>query len=143
MKPMRSLQFVVVLMWCAVIVQSCAFGKPQVAPTLSPEASVIYRADEALVAIEAVQDAAIGLNAIRVCLPPPDQMQCQPFLSDNDTRMVKDLVKDAVITTKLAPDGYLKFIGGALDRIIMRLDESTKKKLMPYIAAAQTILRGV
>lgn len=118
----------------------CATHLP---PTLSPEASVIYRADEALVAIGAVQDAAIGLNAIKVCRPVPEQDQCQPFLSDNDTRLVVELVKDAVTTTKLAPDGYLKFIGGALDRMLLHLDAATKAKLLPYIAAAQTILRGV
>lgn len=125
----RSILLVVLLF------AGCASNAP---PTLTPAGVLIWQANEAVVALGALQHAAIELNKVQRCEPA-----CVPLLSDRNTGIVVDAVTSALLTIKQVPSGWKPTALAALTQIDARLDQIGKDKVAAYVRAARTVLEGI
>src|SRR5678815_2671016 len=123
----------------AIVAAGCASKAP---PSLSPAGVKIWQANEALLVLDMLQKSAIGLNDIQRCEAPPSTT-CRPLLADNNTRVVIDVVADAVRTIRKVPDGWKATASAALSTVATRLDAAGKTVLSEYLKAANTILTSI
>lgn len=131
---MRSLTFV--LLCLCLSLPACA----KASPTLPPETLVVWKANQAVVAIGTVQHVAIELNKILMCEAPPNQTQCHSVLSDKNTGLVVDAVRKVLLTIQQVPSGWRQTVLTGLDQIDSALDEAGKGKLKAYTAAARVTI---
>ncbi len=115
---------------------ACASKAP---PSLSPAGVRIWEADQAVIALGDVQHVAIALNGVQVCDPAP----CHPLFSDNNTRIVVNVVAAGVKTIHQVPSGWKATALAALSQLSETLDAAGKSKLAAYLDAARAILNGV
>ncbi len=130
----RSTVALVLACGLALGVTGCASKLP---PSLSTAGQHAWRANEAVVALATVQDVAIKLNGIERCEPPA---ACAPLLSDGNTAVVVDAVRDASATIGAVPGGWQQTALEALSRISARLDRAGTQKLKAYVDAARAVL---
>lgn len=127
-----------ILVIAVILLSTCA----KAPSTLSPVGQRTYQANQAVVAIGTLQHAAIELNKVQVCVPPPDG-KCHPLLSDNDTGIVVDAVANALTVVKQVPDGWKPTFTQALATISQRLSQAGKPQLAAYITAVNTVLNSL
>jgi hypothetical protein len=136
MKRNRRVSIVLALV---VALSACASHAP---PNLTPQGRLLVQLDEIVVNIGEFQRAAIALNQVKVCAPTPPTT-CQPLLSDNNTRVVVEVVGDVLTTIRAVPAGSKALVLAALDRIDQRLDAAGREKLKVYVDAARTLALGL
>ena len=124
-----------ILLVAALVCLHCASAPP----TLSPQAAIAYRANNVVVAIGAVQHAAVALNGVQTCEPAP----CHPILSDANTRIVVDASTTALTAIRSAPDGAKATAVTALEQIERQLDAFGLQQLQPYVQAARAVVAGL
>jgi hypothetical protein len=121
---------------CLTFSTSCA----KAPPNLPPDTLVVWKANEAVVAIGTVQHVAIELNKILMCEAPPNQTKCHAVLSDKNTGVVVDAVRKVLLTIQQVPSGWKQTVLTGLDQIDAALDDAGKGKLKAYTAAARVTI---
>ena len=117
-----------------VVLAACAKAPPDL-----PAADLLlFKADQAQVAIGTAQHAAIELNKIKVC--PTGPTSCHPLLSDANTKIVIDAVANAVKAIQAVPNGWLATSHTVLATITQRLDQAGKTTFGSYVTAAGAII---
>ena len=114
-------------------------GCAKAPPTLTPVGARAWQANEAVLAINVLQSAAIGLNKIQVCPPDP----CHPLLSDANTRIVGNTATSARNTIDAAPAGWKLTAQAALNQIAMQLDAAGRTQLAAYLTAANSVVAAL
>lgn len=105
-------------------------------PTLTPTGARAWQANEAVLAINQLQEAAIAMNEIQVCPPAP----CHPLLSLANTRIVGNTAVAARNAIDQAPASWGATTQTALTQIAMQLDAAGKQVLAAYLTAANAVL---
>lgn len=135
---MRILSLLLICL-CLTFSSGCA----KAPPNLPPDTLVVWKANEAVVAIGTVQHVAIELNKILICDPPPNQTNCHSVLSDKNTGIVVDAVRKVLLTIQQVPSGWRQTVLTGLDQIDAALDELGKAKLKAYTAAARVTVSAL
>jgi hypothetical protein len=123
---------------CAVLVVFVV-GCAKASPTLTPTGARAWQANEAVLAINQLQSAAIGLNRIQVCPPAP----CHPLLSDANTRLVGNTATSARNTIDAVPAGWKATAQAALTQIAAQLDAAGRTQLAAYLTAANSVVSAL
>lgn len=114
-------------------------GCAKAPPTLTTVGARAWQANEAVLALNQLQSAAIGLNAIRICPPEP----CRPSLSATNTRLIIDTTTSARNAIDVAPSGWRAVAQAALTQIANQLDASGKQTLAAYLTAATAVVASL
>lgn len=117
---------------------ACSSNPPPA--SLSGPGVIAYQANRVGTALGTVQHAAIELNKLQVCTAPDP---CRPVLSDANTKVVVDVVTDAVTTLKATPSGWKPTADQALTTIESRLDAAGKGQIGAYLATVRTIMNTI
>lgn len=112
------------LLIATLLLTGCASAPP----SLSPEAAALWRMNEAVIALGTVQHTAIEFNKLGM-------------LSDDNTRHVVEVVTDALITIRVAPQGHRAVVAQALTRIRDRLDRVGQEQMAAYLDTAREVVR--
>jgi hypothetical protein len=116
-----------------------SLGCAKAPPTLTPVGARAWQANEAVLAINQLQTAAIGLNKIQVCPPDP----CHPLLSEANTRLVGNTATSARDAIDVAPAGWKATAQAALTMIAAQLDAAGKQTLAAYLTAANAVITSI
>ena len=119
-------------------VSLCLSGCRPAPPNLPPESVVVWKANEAVVAVGTVQHVAIELNKVLICDPT-----CHGVLSDKNTGIVVDAVRRILLTIQQVPNGWKQTALLGLDQIDAALDDAGKGKLKAYTAAARATIAAL
>lgn len=111
-------------------------------PNLTPAQLALYRADDALVAIGIVQNAAIQLNKIKTCSGDMPPVCTSTVMSDRNTRIVVDAVADAVPVILATPEGWRSATLVLIERVEARLDAAGLTRVRPYLEALRVLVNG-
>src|SRR5678809_427812 len=116
-----------------------SLGCAKTPPTLTPVGARAWQANEAVLALNQLQSAAIGLNQIQVCPPTP----CHSVLSDANTRTVVVTTTSARNAIGAAPASWKAVAQSGLTQIAMQLDAAGKTTLAAYLTAANAIVTSL
>ncbi len=108
---------------------SCA----PVPTSLSATGRMVYRADEAVIMLGALQHAAIELNQTSDCV---SGQECKPLLSERDTRVIVNVVTPTLKALDALPNGWLPVFQASIQQITEQLDAEGRERLRPYLLAA-------
>lgn len=125
------------LILLVVLLSACASKAPA---SLTPRTVPVWQANEVVVALTALEEAAIGFNREQIC---DEAGTCRAMLSDAYTRVVLEAAKDAVQTIRQTPAGWAAVGAAAIERIEMRLGAAGLTRLQPYIMAVRLVLSNL
>lgn len=122
----------------ALLSSSCATVNrlDPVPVSLQGAGASIFRADEAVVLLTTIADAAQRLNEITNC----DPSGCHQLLSPRNTGIVLQVIKGTNTALDAVPSGWASLVQAALDQISRELDAEGRDKLRPYLVAAQVAI---
>jgi hypothetical protein len=101
-------------------------------PDLTPEASVAFKATQAVRALDILRDTAIAAHA-----------QTPPLMPEATTRKVVLYHQSTIKVIQAAPSGWRAVTQTGLDELAGNLSPSDKALLAPYIALVKAVIAEV
>ena len=124
------------LLFVALLLSGCSYLNPPAG--LSPPDVVKWRADQAIVALDVAQDAAIALNKIQVCAT---NTPCHPLWSNPNTRLSIDTLTAAAQTIQKIPSGWRATALAAIENLDEAFGEASA--LHAYLDTARAVVNSV
>lgn len=120
----------------ALVASACVVTPP---PNLSPTGQRIWQANEIVIALKTAQSAAIGFNSATICSEDPVPV-CNPMLSTENTRIVVEATRDALISLRATPTSWYAVGFAAAERMEQRLGAAGQDRMRAYLAALRFVL---
>lgn len=130
---LRRRQHLLLIVCCALMLSACGANRPPSTIT-TPAGQSAWYARKAVLAFEALGDAAIGLNTIR-------KADGQPVLSLAQTTPIVTVSRDAIAALGKAPAGWRAVTTEALAKARSSLDASGRQELGQWLLLVEGILK--